>query len=94
MKISIDGDVADIADYVMRYADGTNWNDYDNGAVEIAQNTADNIAEILGRLMSTLADKSILDAQDIVNIADKYNVGEYEAKFAVEGTGQNDSLGD
>jgi len=81
MNISFDGRVTEISDYVMGRADDT---DPENGAVEDAHAKVNNVAEMLGRLMSTLADKGILDAQDIVSIADECSVDEYEIELVVK----------
>lgn len=56
----------DLATFVAGQLDG---DDYERGAVESAQATADNVAQAFGRLVDLLAERGLLSATDVTMLA-------------------------
>jgi hypothetical protein len=61
--------VIPVWDYVER---SLNSSDYDMGAVETVEQRSVNIAQALGMLMEKLADKGVLNCEEVVTIAGEY----------------------
>jgi len=56
----------EVKDYIINCLDG---NDYDRGALEATRKTADNACEAIGKLINILANKGLLTATEIKDIA-------------------------
>lgn len=63
----VEKDSVDLAEYAIRSFDG---DDYERGALECAQGTANNVARALGKLIDVLAYKRLLTDDDLNNILD------------------------
>lgn len=73
--------VESVKDFVVRKLDGC---DYERGAIETIEKTAENATEAIGRLCEILAEKSILSADDIVRVVSKYPHEFNSASFSDE----------
>lgn len=62
----------DVGTLIEHACDGS---DYDSGAVETNAASCSKLAEVLGRLVDRLAKRGVLDADDVVCIADLYRRG-------------------
>lgn len=69
---SITNSYDSIEEYIEFKLDGE---DYETGILESAAATAKNNSKAIGRLLNVLAEKEIIDADDVANIVDDYIPG-------------------
>jgi hypothetical protein len=74
MKITFNDRYSTVSTYeLVKYVTtGLNGDDYENGAVETAQATADKCSEAIGRLLELLAIRKVIGSSDIVYIVEGF----------------------